>query len=120
MLEQGLARSAARQAALPPGYHAHLGLLYLNTGRSNEVLLVDLRTGKLLWSVQASAWSQENSASGSSGLAGILISALVNQIVNTAMDTSHSVAGIATQRLLSAGGANGLLYGPRSPMRGRN
>lgn len=38
VLEQGLARSAAGQAALPPGYHAHLGLLYLNTGRSHEAL----------------------------------------------------------------------------------
>lgn len=47
----------------------------------------------------------------------MLISALVNQIVNTAMETSHAVAGMATQRLLSAGGSDGLLFGPRSPRR---
>lgn len=85
-----------------------------------EAKLVDLRTGTLLWSGEASASNQENSASGSSGLAGILISALVNQIVNTSMDASHRIAGIATQRLLSAGGANGLVWGPRSPMHGKN
>lgn len=83
-----------------------------------QAQLVDLRTGALLWSGEASASNKENKQNAASGLAGILISALVNQILSTATDASHNVAGIATQRLLSAGGPNGLLYGPRSPMRG--
>lgn len=86
---------------------------------SAQAQLVDLRTGALLWSGEASASSKESGSSTGSGLAGMLITALVNQILSTATDASHDIAGIATQRLLSAGGANGLLYGPRSPMYGR-
>lgn len=37
-LEKGRAESAARNAALPPGYLAHLGLLYLDTGRTDDAL----------------------------------------------------------------------------------
>ncbi|MCD2511429.1 DUF4810 domain-containing protein [Comamonas endophytica] len=37
-LEQGLIESGARNAALPPGYQAHLGLLYLDAGRTDEAL----------------------------------------------------------------------------------
>lgn len=82
-----------------------------------EARLVDLRSGQLLWTGSASASNKERNNSGSSGLAGILISALVNQILNTALATSHAIAGTATQRLLSAGGSDGLLFGPRSPRR---
>lgn len=38
VLEKGLSESAARNAALPPGYLAHLGLLYLDTGRTDDAL----------------------------------------------------------------------------------
>lgn len=38
VLEKGLAETAARNAALPPGYLAHLGLLYLHTGRTDAAL----------------------------------------------------------------------------------
>lgn len=38
-LEEGLAQMHT-WAALPPGYQAHLGLLYLNVGRTNDALLV--------------------------------------------------------------------------------
>lgn len=82
--------------------------------------LMDLRTGTALWSGSASASNKENSNRSSSGLAGALISAVVNQILSTVTDASHDIAAVATQRLLSAGGSNGLLYGPRSPMYGRN
>lgn len=82
-----------------------------------EARLVDLRSGSLLWTGRASASSNEGSSTSGSGLAGMLISALVNQILNTALDSSHAIAGTATQRLLSAGGNDGLLWGPRSPRR---
>lgn len=81
--------------------------------------LVNLRTGEELWQGQARASSEEGK-SNSGGLAGMLISALVNQVVNSVTDATHPVAGVATRRLLSAGHANGLLYGPRSPMYGKN
>jgi hypothetical protein len=35
-LEKGLQLAAAKAQALPPGYQAHLGLLYLNTGQANR------------------------------------------------------------------------------------
>lgn len=81
--------------------------------------LVDLRNGGLLWSSQATASSAENDSS-SSGLVGMLVSAVVNQIVNTLSDKSHEVAGIASIRLLSAGSPQGILYGPRSPNYGKD
>lgn len=81
--------------------------------------LVELRTGTELWQGQATASSEEGK-SNSGGLAGMLISALVNQVINSVTDASHPVAGVATRRLLSVGHDNGLLYGPRSPMYGKN
>lgn len=84
-----------------------------------QAKLVDLRTGTELWQGQARASSEEGK-SNSGGLAGMLITALVNQVVNSLTDASHPVANIATRRLLSAGQPNGLLYGPRSPMYGKN
>lgn len=39
-LEQGQAESAARHSVLPPGYLAHLGLLYLDAGRTDDALRV--------------------------------------------------------------------------------
>ena len=80
-----------------------------------EAKLVDLRNGQLLWSGSAQASSSEQNNNSSGGLAGMLISAIVNQIVATSTDSSFKYAGIASQRLLSAGNPNGILYGPRSP-----
>ena len=84
-----------------------------------EAKLIDLRTGTLLWAGSASASSAEQQGnSGAGGLIGLLVVALVNQILDTVNDRSYSVAGIADQRLLAAGRPSGLLYGPRSPKAG--
>lgn len=37
-LEKGIQQAAAKGTQVPPGYHAHLGLLYLNTGRTDQAL----------------------------------------------------------------------------------
>lgn len=37
-LEKGIQEASAKGAKVPPGYHAHLGLLYLNTGRTDQAL----------------------------------------------------------------------------------
>lgn len=79
-----------------------------------EARLVDLRSGQLLWKGAASASSAEGRSS-SGGLVGLLVSAVVNQIVESSSNRSHPVAGITSQRLLTAGIPNGILYGPRSP-----
>ncbi len=84
------------------------------TAVSADARLIDLRSGKLLWQGSARASSGEQQNSGG-GLLGILISAMVNQIISTSTDASYKMAGIASYRLLRAGSQNGLLHGPRSP-----
>jgi hypothetical protein len=84
-----------------------------------EAKLVDLKTGKLLWTGTASASSAEGQNQ-QGGLAVLLISALVKQVMGTILNQSHQVAGTATARLLSAGMPNSILYGPRSPNYGKD
>lgn len=82
---------------------------------SVEGRLVDLRTGKLLWNGRATASNQEGGNNSGGGLVGMLVTALVSQVINSATDAAHPMAGIATNRLLAVGTPGGLLYGPRSP-----
>lgn len=82
--------------------------------------LVDLRTGTPLWRGTATASNNEGGNNNSGGLIGLLVTAVVKQIVNSVTDASHPVAGVTSMRLLSAGQPNGLLYGPRSPQYGRD
>ena len=79
--------------------------------------LVDLRSGDLLWAGESTASTAEDqNQGGSSNVLGVLISAVVNQIINTVdEDLGYRVAGITTQRLLGAHNSRGLLYGSRSP-----
>lgn len=81
--------------------------------------LVDLRTGKLLWSGSATASSNEGDNS-SGGVIGMLVQAAVTQISNTLTDRSHDIAGVTSTRMLTAGTPNGILYGPRSPNYGKD
>ncbi|MFT3760460.1 DUF799 domain-containing protein [Thauera sp.] len=76
--------------------------------------LIDLRSEQTLWQGSATASSAEGRNSGG-GLVGMLITAVVNQIVESSTNRSHPIAGIASHRLLQAGPPNGILYGPRSP-----
>lgn len=84
-----------------------------------DARLIDLRTGKELWKGQATASSEEGKTQ-SQGVLGILLSAIVNQIVANVTDQSHRIAGVAAVRLLAAGSPNGILYGPRSPKFGKD
>ena len=79
-----------------------------------EARLVDLRNGTTLWNGAATASSAEGRSS-SGGLIGMLVSAAVNQILETAVNQGHVVAGTTSYRLLAARAPNGMLYGPRSP-----
>ncbi|OEC36465.1 hypothetical protein SAMN05216600_101375 [Pseudomonas cuatrocienegasensis] len=76
--------------------------------------LVDLRSGKELWKGVARASSAEQQQNSGGGLAGILVTALVNQVINTLSDRGHEIAGIASQRLLTSNPVNGILPGPRA------
>lgn len=82
--------------------------------------LVDLRSGETLWQDTASASSAEtrNNNSGG-GVVGLLVSAAINQIVETVADAGFDIAAITSNRLLSSEGHNGLLHGPRSPKYGQ-
>ncbi len=77
--------------------------------------IVDLRNGAVIWEGKATASSQESESSNQGGLVGLLVKAVVSQIVGTLSDASFNYAGIANQRLLGAPVLNGVLYGPRSP-----
>lgn len=80
-----------------------------------QARLVDLKTGALLWDGKASASNNEGGNNSGGGLIGALVAAAVKQVINSTTDSSHPVAGVANVRLLSAGGSQGLLHGPRSP-----
>jgi hypothetical protein len=77
--------------------------------------LVDLRTGKTLWEGIATASSAEGE-NNQGGLAVLLVTALVKQVMGTALDQSHRIANMTSVRLLSPTMPNGILYGPRSPL----
>ncbi|MGE8412165.1 MAG: DUF799 domain-containing protein [Pseudomonas sp.] len=92
-------------------------LISSETAVTASATLVDLKTGTTLWTGTARASSEEGN-NNSGGLVGMLITAAVKQIINTSTDAGHPIAGITSQRLLSAGQHNGLLYGPHSPKYG--
>ena len=76
--------------------------------------LVDVRTGALLWTGRASASDAENRQNNGGGLVGILVTALVRQVIGSVGDPGHQVSSVANARLLQAR-PGGLLFGPRSP-----
>jgi hypothetical protein len=84
-----------------------------------EGRIIDLRTGTLLWSGKAFATSAEQSQQSQGGLVGMLVTAVVKQILEAASDASFNYAGIAQNRMLGAPIYNGILPGPRSPLQGQ-
>jgi len=93
-------------------------VLVSDTRVTLEAKLIDLRSGQKLWEGSATASSAEQQ-SNNNGLAGMLAQALIEQIVNTMADRTYDIAGITDHRLLRAGRVNGMLYGPRSPLFGK-
>lgn len=133
--ENGLTQPAEMQAvALPKlreifGADAALYITVTRYGASYQVLssaavvsataqLVDLRDGTVLWRGAATASNAEGQSQNQGGIIGLLVTAVVQQILNNVTDASWPVAGVMSQRLLSAGRPGGLLYGPRSPKYG--
>ena len=134
--QNGMTNAADISAVSPAKLHKIFGAdaaLYITIvqyGTSYQILtsdtrvtanakLVDLKTGKLLWSGSATASSDEGNNS-SGGIIGMLVQAAVSQIANTMTDKSHDIAAITSARMLSAGTPNGILYGPRSPQYGKD
>ena len=84
-----------------------------------EGRIIDLRTGELLWEGKAFATSAEQAQQAQGGIVGLLVMALVKQIVGTAVDAAYNFAGVASVRLMGAPRYNGVLPGPRSPAYGQ-
>lgn len=95
-------------------YGTSYAVITSETTVTAEARVVDLKSGQLLWQGTATASSKESQGANQGGLVGLLVAAVVNQIVGTATDAAFTYAGITGNRLLSAK-KNGLLYGPRSP-----
>ncbi|URI11827.1 DUF799 domain-containing protein [Aquincola tertiaricarbonis] len=100
-------------------YGTSYAVVSSNTVVAVEGRIVDLRTGELLWQGKAMASSAEQQQSNQAGLIGLLVQAVVSQIIASSTDAGYRYAGIASQRLLSGGVFNGVLYGPRSPNYGK-
>ncbi|MGR6808008.1 DUF799 domain-containing protein [Sphaerotilus natans] len=98
-----------------PKYGTSYYLITSETRVEIEAKIVDLRSGALLWEGKAQATSAENNQQSQGGLAGLLIAAVVQQVVGTAADVAFDYSGIATDRALGAPRYNGILPGPRSP-----
>lgn len=79
-----------------------------------EGRIVDLRTGTLLWQGHAAASSAEGQSSNQGGLVGMLVKAVVTQVLNSTTDKSYQIAGLAAQRLLNTNPVTGVLPGPRA------
>lgn len=102
-------------------YGASFKVLVSEVRVTAEAKLVDARTGRLLWSGRATA-SDEEGNNNRGGLAELVISAVAKQVISNvgAKDRqAHVIASRTSNRLLMAH-PNGLLYGPRSPMYGRD
>lgn len=96
-------------------YGTSYAVIVSETRVTAEARLVDLRSGKTIWAGSATASSNEGNNNAGGGLIGVLVQAVVSQIVDTLSNRGHAIAGITSQRLLAAGRPNGILYGPRSP-----
>ncbi len=75
---------------------------------SVNATLIDLKTGKVLWTKSVTADDSQDDSSG-------LLVALVKQIVNNVSDTGFKVTGNAMYSMFSTGYDGAILYGPRSP-----
>jgi len=95
-------------------YGTSYQVLASDTRVTAEASLVDSRSGQLLWKGQATASSTEQNNSSQGGLVGLLVQAVVEQVMSNLTDRSHQIAGITSQRLLWANPNNGILPGPRA------
>lgn len=77
--------------------------------------LIDANNGDLLWSGEATASSAEYDNNNNLSLAGLLVKAIVKQVVSTSVDQGHDNSKITSDCLLSPR-KEGLRYGSRLSM----
>lgn len=100
-------------------YGSTYAVLTSETRVAVEAKIIDLRSGLTLWEGKAMATSAEQNQQNQGGLAGLLIAALVKQVMASATDSVLTWAAIADDRLLGARRPNGVLPGPRAPNAGQ-
>ena len=81
---------------------------------SASLRLIDVDTGILLWESNAYA-EQASSNNNSGGLAGLLVAALVDQVVGSVVDHTPQLSRFANDNAIN-NGQNGLLNGPYKPL----
>jgi len=74
--------------------------------------LISTASGELLW--EGKIQKTIASSDGGGGIAGLLVSAMVSQAINSSIDHAHQVSVIASQELFMTDG-QGLLNGPYKP-----
>ncbi len=79
--------------------------------------LVDLATGTTVWT--GTAFAQQSSAQGQSDPIGMLVAALITQVIASFTDPAHDLARSATG-VMVFDQTHGLLYGPRHPLTGED
>lgn len=80
-----------------------------------EGKLVDSKSGAVIWQGSATASSEEGNNNSGGGIAGMLLTAIIRQVISEVTDQSHGIAGVASERLLATRPGNGILPGPRHP-----
>ena len=78
-----------------------------------DLKLVDTRTGKILWTAKAYAVQQSDNSN--SGLAGLLIKAVVEQVAGSIVDQTPQLSRLANDTAINQPG-RGLLPGPYAPV----
>jgi len=82
--------------------------------------LIDLGSGIELWSDRFALSDNSNSVSVNGNILDVVITAALNQVINTLSDRAYDVGKKANHQLLSAGRKKGLLYGPYHPKYGKD
>lgn len=88
-------------------------LLSSNTVVKANAKLIHLETGEELW--QGVAYASESSGDGGGGVAGMMISALIDQVIDSLQGRVREVAQVANTRLFQSK-SNGFLLGPYYPI----
>ncbi|WP_297575614.1 DUF799 domain-containing protein [uncultured Campylobacter sp.] len=99
-------------------YGTSYAVLNSQTEVEADVILVDLKTAKILWDKQVLARS--DSSNSDQGLIGMLISAVVSQIADTLSDAGYDMSIIASNAVFATDCNDCILKGPRSPSYGQD
>ncbi|MFK7996028.1 MAG: DUF799 domain-containing protein [Granulosicoccus sp.] len=88
-------------------------LLQSVTRVTTRAELLDVKTGRVIWSDRL-AYADTNTNNSSGGLLGALVTAAVAQVSESLADAPHDASRIANQQLFTSG-RSGLLLGPKHP-----